>query len=313
MTIKKTDKKTSLKKIEANCRNAKKATGAKTNCGKANSSMNATQHGVLSKKLTDTPTMSDEEKKSYEHLTQGLHDTLQPANVLEEMLVDLAATKYWRLQKGLENENAKVEEVLKGEGRALFGGHDPTKKFTSWDNVPSSQLLLISKAANVLIKEIRKNRKVARASFSVFSQVFDQVETPTESEKEGPDFWKNRLDRHFRGVKSASVTDLSKELFIEVPKDDRKPLVTLLVSIRDGIESAALLKHSDELVDMAISVRKAATEITEQTGLQIRYETSLENGLYKALHELQRVQAFRLGESAHVPVAVDVQSPEGSN
>ncbi len=77
------------------------------------------------------------------------------------------------------------------------------------------------------------------------------------------------------------------------------------------MELVALQKHPDEVVDMAISIRNAATELTEQTGLQIRYETSLENGMYKALHELQRVQAFRLGERAQVPVAVDVQLPEG--
>ena len=37
-----------------------------------------------------------------------------------------------------------------------------------------------------------------------------------------------------------------------------------------------------------------------------RYETSLERSLYKALHELQRLQAPRAGRAVLPPVAVDV-------
>ena len=37
-----------------------------------------------------------------------------------------------------------------------------------------------------------------------------------------------------------------------------------------------------------------------------RYESSIERGFYRALHELQRLQAARRGEGVPVPVAVDV-------
>lgn len=37
-----------------------------------------------------------------------------------------------------------------------------------------------------------------------------------------------------------------------------------------------------------------------------RYENMLERGIYKALHEVQRLQASRNGESAPPPVAIDV-------
>src|SRR5829696_9197926 len=42
-----------------------------------------------------------------------------------------------------------------------------------------------------------------------------------------------------------------------------------------------------------------------------RYETAIERGLYKALHELQRLQADRApGGSIQPPLAVDVDAPE---
>jgi len=41
-------------------------------------------------------------------------------------------------------------------------------------------------------------------------------------------------------------------------------------------------------------------------GKLIRYETSIERGMYKALHETQRVQSARNGGSLPTPLAVDV-------
>lgn len=39
----------------------------------------------------------------------------------------------------------------------------------------------------------------------------------------------------------------------------------------------------------------------------LRYETTIERSLIKALHELQRLQAARNGESAVAPIAIDIE------
>lgn len=44
----------------------------------------------------------------------------------------------------------------------------------------------------------------------------------------------------------------------------------------------------------------------DRYGKFTRYEVSLERGIYKALHELQRLQAARAGEKPPLPVAIDV-------
>lgn len=41
-------------------------------------------------------------------------------------------------------------------------------------------------------------------------------------------------------------------------------------------------------------------------GKFIRYEASIERGFYRALHELQRLQAMRNGQNVPAPIAVDV-------
>lgn len=44
-----------------------------------------------------------------------------------------------------------------------------------------------------------------------------------------------------------------------------------------------------------------------------RYEAMLERSIYKALHELQRIQAARMGENPPLPVAIDVDISGESN
>jgi len=44
----------------------------------------------------------------------------------------------------------------------------------------------------------------------------------------------------------------------------------------------------------------------------LRYETTIERQIYKALHELLRLQSARRGEKPAIPVAVDVDVSEGS-
>ena len=45
----------------------------------------------------------------------------------------------------------------------------------------------------------------------------------------------------------------------------------------------------------------------EKMGVLSRYEVSLERSLYKALHELQRLQAARDGQAIPLPEAVDIE------
>ncbi len=47
-------------------------------------------------------------------------------------------------------------------------------------------------------------------------------------------------------------------------------------------------------------------DVEKLSDVYARYETAIENRLYKALHELQRLQASRNGENVPPPIALDV-------
>jgi len=63
---------------------------------------------------------------------------------------------------------------------------------------------------------------------------------------------------------------------------------------------------------MTIEQKDIFYDIGDEIGLKndadifFRYETMLERGIYKALHELQRIQSARRGEKPPAPLAIDV-------
>jgi len=54
--------------------------------------------------------------------------------------------------------------------------------------------------------------------------------------------------------------------------------------------------------------RKAIREmlVNEDTDTLLRYESAIERSIYKALHELERLQASRNGEMVSPPIAIDI-------
>jgi hypothetical protein len=68
-----------------------------------------------------------------------------------------------------------------------------------------------------------------------------------------------------------------------------------------GLEEA-LQETAPQLAQAFVRIGNTNDMLTKLT----RYETTLERSLYRALHELQRLQAARSGQSVAPPAAVDV-------
>jgi hypothetical protein len=100
---KQSQKTVSPRKLQANRENAQKSTGPKTARGKRYSSFNALKHGLLARKAMFAPDgkLLDE---GLQRLFETLHDRYSTGEVADELLIELAITDYWRLQKALEFE-----------------------------------------------------------------------------------------------------------------------------------------------------------------------------------------------------------------
>ncbi|HNV97471.1 MAG TPA: hypothetical protein PKL13_04190, partial [bacterium] len=77
------------------------------------------------------------------------------------------------------------------------------------------------------------------------------------------------------------------------------------------IESAAMMleKNSKEIIfeDVDIKIKRTRDMLnSDLLDRVLRYETSIERGIYKSLHELQRIQAIRAGKQVSMPIAIDI-------
>lgn len=79
-------------------------------------------------------------------------------------------------------------------------------------------------------------------------------------------------------------------------------IVSTAWRLRRALAVEAALFDKEDTPDCAFSGYAA-----EKMTILSRYEGTLERGLYKALHELQRLQAARQGEAVALPEAVDVE------
>lgn len=85
------------------------------------------------------------------------------------------------------------------------------------------------------------------------------------------------------------------------------------VKIIPAIDLTPIYGETQEIINEGYTpkVNNEHMELLERTYL--RYETSIERNLYKALHELQRIQASRNGQPVQLPIAVDVSVDQDKN
>jgi len=87
---------TTLKKIEANRRNAQKSTGPRTPEGKAAVARNALKHGLLSR----NPVLPGEDPNGeFPELVESLHQYYAPENPVDANLVEDLAGVMWKLRR----------------------------------------------------------------------------------------------------------------------------------------------------------------------------------------------------------------------
>jgi hypothetical protein len=83
-----------------------RATGPRTDAGKSVSSQNARKHDLCSKTLR----LSPEEWTEYNDMRARYARDLQPADDVEETLVDEICFNYWRLQEAREAELGIIDK-----------------------------------------------------------------------------------------------------------------------------------------------------------------------------------------------------------
>lgn len=290
----------SEKQIQANRRNSQKSTGPKSAAGKSVVRLNAVKHGAMAETVV-IPFMESEEE--WEEHRRGVLESIAPVGHVESALADRVAELLWRLRRVARYEReivANKQEAV--EERILY---------YEFDAISLEHLRRDSentRATVSLLKRLPRLGKNAEIPASVAMPLIDAAARKVK----GFDLSGLRLPEDSEGT----VYD-----FASWYADDLRWVITAIAeragtSLEGMLEAASFevhyiavkaeleLKKGVKLVGRAR--RKALLPGQHETDKISRYEAHLDRSLYKALHELQRLQAMRLGREAPLPVAVDV-------
>ena len=100
---------TTTTRAEINRRNAQKSTGPRTPEGKERSRLNAVKHGLSA----TIPVLPGEDPDAFRHRLETWADALAPGDVVEQFLVEQAATASWKIERADRVEAARLAAAVR--------------------------------------------------------------------------------------------------------------------------------------------------------------------------------------------------------
>lgn len=256
----------SVQRRVANRANARQSAGPRTREGKAISSGNAIRHGLLSTRFI----LDDEDADAFVELLSDLQGSLAPMGAVELALIERIAVTLWRQRRLVTAESAALD--LARQPRQIAGGvsEELGLKYSSElkeENLKPFDPDRVAWCAAALA-EIEALEQIDLASLPQLApKVFAQLEEDGEDEGIEP-----FLAGHEKGL-TGYVDQLMEWCRAQLRESERRPHVQALAA---QVRSKRLILPDDTLQIIA------------------RYQTMLDNQLFKALKALREAQEWRL-------------------
>jgi len=255
--------------------NSRKSTGPKTSEGKQKSASNALKHGVLSTRLF----LDDENPDEFQQLLAEFHSSLRPVGCLELTLVEKIAVSVWRQRRMVRAETACVELGRRLDTQSNRRQIERALGMEYPREIGDEDLRPASEDDTVMIeywRELGDEFIQAWAALSAGNTERLELEAPllhaalvSDAEAKGleaTDF----LGRYEGGL-FAWANKKALDAAMEVRAHAR----------RNGVLQVAALVKSQQ-----------SAPINQQ--LLARYQTALDNELYRAIRALREAQEWRL-------------------
>jgi len=298
---------TSQRKIEANRKNALKATGPRTRRGKATAARNAVKHGILAREVIDS---DPDDKRSFEELLEQLIEEYQPAGLTEKLLVERIASCWWRLKRVTRAENGEIQKRLVAVDQQELARSDTySHDFARWiamradrqlgkvdPDVPMREKIA---ADEEVIRNLRRTDTGILAICEVIRDIKEEVVKEVTFSEERVQFlleclgieWLNRVPINGEWETPEQCESFLQNLDSELAELQRKARTLCLMQASQA--KAAVLSASVPL---------------EQAGNSLlRYETHIDRQLYRAIDQLERTQRLRKGDKVPPPLKLNVE------
>ena len=280
----------SVNRIEANRRNARKSTGPKSAEGKATSRINAIKYGLLAREVV-VPGFgfnAGEQGSKFQALHQMYREYLEPVGPLEEMMVERIVTAYWRLHRALIAERGEIVRSLEG-ARQVNPMIDPHRLLMTLGRLPWAHDA--AREVCAVRDGVRKEGELTEPMLARLMKVLEGRECMIESLQKAQEVPPTEAE----GLSAEALKAKRRERLLGF-------LDQQLVCCEAGLHEIGELHEWTKQMRLDASLlpgRKTMDRI-------LRYETTLERQLYRAMNHLERLQRLRKGEVVPAPLAIQV-------
>ncbi|GAB3626941.1 hypothetical protein PTE30175_03542 [Pandoraea terrae] len=270
---------TTAKQTAANQKNAHKSLGPVTPQGKVKASGNAMKHGVLSARLL----LDDENPEDFQLLLDGLQASLRPNGSLELTLVERIAVSIWRQQRLVRAETAGIELSrrleAKGNRRQIESamGMVYPKQIEDGDLEPPSD-----------------DDGLDAEYFEYCQTLVEEYHNLDRTSLEGNDI--ARLEQ-VASTMHAALREEAASAHVTVAQYVQTLKRGLLGWVNKTVDSCcsemAHMRRRATIVEVADFVRSRQSAPIGQE-LLCKYQTALDNEMYRAMRALREAQEWRL-------------------
>ncbi len=264
---------TSSRRIQANRQNALQSTGPRTAAGKVASSGNAVQHGILSRHLI----LPGESRDEFDALLLQLMTEQQPVGTLEQALVERMAIALWRQRRLVAAETAQLQLQ---QAELTYSELIRVTQITGIDDMDWIKAL----AREPLPDMVWLQDDVAACDAWMAEEQMDADQDLATLPERIPRLWALLADEM-----EVDTLEEAGDTILGDGAEDR--LYAWVQSARS--KSIQLLKVATALQQL----RQSALQPREADVLS-RYQSSLDNDLYKAVRALREAQRHRLEQAA---------------
>ncbi len=331
----------SEKQLLANRKNALNSTGPKSASGKLAASKNSLTHGLRSQQIV----VEGEVQEEFDDFRDLLIARMAPADPLETLLVDRIAASSWRLRRtghieaqifdemrnSLSNRrklnpNDSFVEILENDeigfpSRSRFETFQEAK--SAWDATEDGIACAEGRMADDQYSHDSFSRflKDSRSPEpelpeSQHGNIVDAISDMKKKYEDKPDFHSrlSELQDTFRS-RPQHLRPVHIPAFRQYLQDLRELFRTSdnftdkqYSDFDDAIDEIshlemAINRHLRPNLGQALSCDLKGPDVLSKF---TRYEAQIQGSLFKAMHELQRLQASRHGQQVPPPVALDI-------
>ena len=302
---------TSVAKIHASRKNALKSTGPKTLKGKSVVRWNALKHGLLSKEVIIQAGDGKESNAEFSRFLAQLQVDLQPCGILEEVLVEKIAVCYWRLRRVLRCEVGEIRNHLDSAWlRQMFRRLDEVRHEKQYLALDESRQKLEKSTLGIhhLIGVLADVRGLVEEVGYIPEEALKDLLTNFGGEEKGMARWCFVFTKMATEGPEKAKEDPEHYGDTPPPEACKGMILKLIDNEKEKLEGLKEFVHEKEELETEAKMCSLALPAKEAMDKILRYETTIERQLYRAMNQLERLQRQRKGETLPPPISVELLS-----